>query len=398
MALSDKLNKNDFLVLSCVWFSAGVNLMSDSINQLALYVALPFAFIVTFLSFGKFQVNKYFNLLVLLYIWILISVTWATDTSVALRQVKQILGSFILSYIVAVKSRSQKNIPWLYTTYIILLLFAWHYAYNNIFSVINLGEERINDEKLNANTLAYYTFYVTFAIYMLGDIFDKVILIRLFRLFFLLIIPLSFYTAIFTASRQILIIQIPFILILLYIRYIKGKSVSRKSIFLATLFACVFLVMPSINNVYKDSYLKERSESEIKEDSRTKLAKDAFKVGVEHFPLGVGPGNYLVHSYNKHFSHNTYLELFANEGVVGLFIYVYILYVFLKRQWKRYKRSQDNIYLSFFVFGIFFVIDGVFYSFYEHLWLIGFFVIVASHSELYYKSKQTVDIKTIKTK
>lgn len=382
-----KLSKNDTLVMVCVWFAAIVSLMADSLNSMALYVVLPLAFITTFIGYGKLQVNKYFSLLVLLYIWIFISVIWATDVSVAMRQMRQILGSFILCYIFAVKARNERNMVWLYLVYFLILTSAWYYAYNNIFSMIELGEDRVGDSKLNSNTLAYFTFYFTFASYMLGEIIHSHFWKRLMQWIFILAIPLSFYTAIFTASRQVLIIQIPLIIILLYIRYLKGKRVSRSMLFIFALVIFSLIVAPSVVDTYNDSYLSSRSEVNIEDDSRTKLAKDAFQVGLEYFPFGVGPGNYMVHSYNKHFSHNTYLELWANEGIIGLIIYLSILTIFIKRQWKRYKRLKDDVFLSFAVFGLFFAIDGFFYSFYEHLWLIGFFILVTAHSECYYRIK-----------
>lgn len=383
-----KLSGNDTLVMVCVWFAAIVSFISDSLNSIALYAVLPLAFITTFISYGKIQVNKYFNMLVLLYIWIFISVLWATDTSVAMLQMNQILGSFILCYIFSVKAKNEHNIIWLYLTYFFILFSAWNYAYNNILSVIELGEDRVGDSKLNANTLAYFTFYFTFVSYILGEIINSVFWKKFMRWVFISTIPLTFYTAIFSASRQVLIIQIPLIIILLYIRYLKGKSTSRKMLFVFVLGVCSLIATPSILETYNDSYLSTRNEENIEEDARTKLAIDAFNVGWDHFPLGVGPGNYLIYSYCKHFSHNTYLELWANEGIIGLMIYLKLLFVFLKCQWRRYKRFKDNIFLSFFVFGIFFVADGFFYSFYERLWLIGIFIIVASHSELYYRNKQ----------
>lgn len=382
-----KLNKSDIFVMVCVWLSAIVSLMSESLNSVALYAVLPLAFITTFINYGKLKVNKYFNMLLMLYAWIFISVLWATDVAVAMRQMKQILGSIILCYIFVVKAKDERNIVWLYLVYFILLGFAWHYAYNNIFSMIELGQERVNDSKLNANTFAYYTFYFTFASYVLGEILTTAFWKKFMRWIFISAIPLSFYTAIFTASRQVLIIQLPLIIILLYIRYLKGKTVSRRMLFVFALVTFSLIVAPSVVDTYNDSYLSTRSEANIEDDSRTKLAKDAFQVGVNHFPFGVGPGNYLVHSYSKHFSHNTYLELWANEGIVGFLIYLSILTIYIKSQWKRYKKFRDNIFLSFFVFGIFFVIDGMFYSFYENLWLIGFFILVTAHSECYYRIK-----------
>ena len=70
---------------------------------------------------------------------------------------KQILGSFILCYVFAVKARKECNITWLYIVYFLLLIFAWYYAYNNIFALIEFGEERLNDSKLNANTLGVFS-------------------------------------------------------------------------------------------------------------------------------------------------------------------------------------------------------------------------------------------------
>lgn len=387
-----RLSKNETLVMACVWFAAIVALLSDSLNAFALYGALPIAFIATYSSYRKLQVNKYFNMLMVLYIWIAFSVIWATDTDVALRQMKQILGSTILCYIFAVNVRKENNTRWLYLVYFWTLIFMWYYAYHNIFDNIELGQNRVDDEKLNANTLAYYTFYFTFASYKLGEVDNSCCFKKIMRGVFLSTIPLSFYTAILTASRQVLIIQLPLIIILLYIRYIKGKNVSRKMLLVFAIGVSSLIVAPSILNTYNNSYLSTRNESDIEDDERTKLAKDAFQVGLEHFPFGVGPGNYLVHSYNKHFSHNTYLELWANEGIIGLFIYLSMLIAFFKRQWKRYKKYRDDIFLSFLMFGIFFAIDGLFYSFYENLWLIGFFILVASHSEMYYKEK----IKSLK--
>ena len=378
------IEKSDLYVLICVFFAAIVSLFADSINAIALYVVLPSAFIVTFLGTGRIFVEKYFNLLTALYFWILISTLWATNLDVALVQLKQCLGSFILCYIIAVMARDIRNIELLYLLFVVILLMDWYYAYNNIFNVIELGVERINDEKLNANTLAYHTFYATFAIYMLGEIsFNGK---RIYDILFILMLPLSFFTAIYTVSRQVLIIQLPLISILLYIRYLKNNAIEKKFRFFFIAIFLLLTISPWVIDEYDNSYLKERNEINIEDDSRTKLAKDALKVGFEYFPLGVGPGNYVVHSYNKHFSHNTYTELFANEGIVGLIIYLVIVIGFVIEQWKIYRMYDDDIPLAFFWVGIFFIIDGFFYSFYSYLWLISFLILITTHSRTYYET------------
>lgn len=374
------------IIIVCVWFAALVSLWQDSVNQKALYFVLPFAFLLSFFKNGGMKTNKYMKVLIVLYIWIFVSVSWATNTELALRQMQQILGAFILCYILSTVGKKIDLIAFLYITYFIILIGDWYYAYNNIFNVIDVGVDRMDDQKLNANSFAYHTFYATFAAYILGEIsngFKK----KLSQILFLITIPLSFITALYTASRQVLLIQAPLIAILLYLRYLKHTSKLRKLIFGFIFLITIVGVGNYVYNTYEDSTLKQRSEKNLEDDSRTKLAEDAFKVSVEHFPLGVGANNYIIYSYNKHFSHNTYVELLANEGFVGLFLYLYLLLGYMKRQYKRYKRSKDKMFLSFMFFGIFYMIDGFFYAFYSQIWLISFFILVATHSETYYKNK-----------
>ena len=253
--------------------------------------------------------------------------------------------------------------------------------------------DRLDDDKLNANTLAYFLFYATFALFELRRFVSNGFIKRLLEVCFILMIPISFIVALLTASRQVLIIQIPLILALLYIRYMLKTKLITKFLLLIVVSASVIVVAPRVSDIYEDSYLKTRNEIDVKEDSRILLLNNAISVGNEYFPLGVGPANYIFYSPNGHFSHNTYAELYANEGVVGLYLYLWLVMLFARRQWKRYRASRDKQYLIFFIFGIIYIVDGFFYVFYPHLWLMGFFMLVASHSEAYYR-EQTIKLQS----
>ena len=71
-------------------------------------------------------------------------------------------------------------------------------------------------------------------------------------------------------------------------------------------------------------------------------------------------------------------------GIIGLILYAALMMSFTIRQWKRYKRYDDKMYFYFFTFGLIYVLDGVFFVFYNAIWLISFFMLVAAHSETYY--------------
>lgn len=391
-----KLSKGIILVILMVWYSAFASLWSNAANQVALYVALPLATILCFFQKGAMSPNKYFKILFVLLVWIFISYFWAEHKMAAERQLKQILGTLILCYIYSIVSKNEKSIPYLYITYLILFVGAIIYAKQNILETMDKDTARLGDVKLNANTLAYYMLYLTYAVYELRTFMKRKLSIITTEVLFIFMIPLTIAVAILTASRQVLIIQIPLIAILLYLRYIMNAHLRNKLIFILIAIVCLSYGAPRVVEIYDDSYLKTRNELSVKDDTRLLLLKDAFMVGMQHFPFGVGPGNYVYYSPTKNFSHNVYAELFVNEGIVGLILYIWLILLFIFRQYKRFKIFKDKQYLVFLLFGIIYAIDGFFFVFYPYLWLMGVFILVASYSEIYYKNRinGNVEIKT----
>ena len=379
---------SDLFVLFCLLFSAIASLSSDKLNSYALYAVLPLAFVISFLQSKRLFVNKYLKCLIFFYVWEAISLVWATYQDASIRELHAILGAFIVSYIVSVQVKRGNVILWLYLVYFVLLIRAWLYASDNLLIVTDFSaNERLNDAKLNANTLAYYTTYVTFGAFIINQIIHSKRLKFVFDAIFFAMIPITIFTALTTASRQVLIIQIPSVVLLLWIRFFKQSKAYQKILLFITVVALLAYSFPKIETVYEGSYLAQRSEVSVREDSRSALAKEAMMVGLQHFPLGVGAGNYIRYSKTHRFSHNSYTELFANVGIIGLIIYLVLVLGFIRAQWKRYKTTKDKIFAYFLIFGIIYSIDQFFYVFYIDQWLISFFVLVASHSELYYNTR-----------
>ena len=204
----ERISHGDIFCIICLYFAAYASL-SDNLNSIALYIALPLSAGYCFFINNTIRNNKYISMLLILYGWLCLCYPLTEYLEPANREIRQVLGCFILSYTIATLSQKRQIIPWLYGVYCLLLICAWKYANENIISDITFGEDRLNDDKLNANHFAYYTFYVTISLYILGEIIKKSLLKKIMRVLFIGSIVLSFYTAIFTASRQILIIQIP---------------------------------------------------------------------------------------------------------------------------------------------------------------------------------------------
>lgn len=384
------MKKKEILCIILLYFAASVSLI-DSLNPLALYGAIPLSFLISLSVGNSLKTNNYLKRLLVLILWVAATYFSAVYVEEANNQMKNLLGVFVLSMTIANLSSDKRCVPWLYGVFIILLIQALVYANSHIMiEGFDTATDRLNDEKLNANTVAYYTFFVTFAIYELGNSFliKNRVIANIFRLLFLAMYGVSFTVAILTGSRQVLIIQIPLLVLLTFIRYIEGASLKRKLLFvLIAAVACVASIDP-ITKSYNNSYLKVRSETKAKDDVRALLLQDAIKVGCQHPIMGVGPGNYVRYSFNRHFSHCTYTELFANTGVIGALIYVSLLLMFITSQWKRFWKYRDKTYLVFLVCGLIYLFDNFFYVFYVDLWLIGFFILLASHSETYFNYKK----------
>lgn len=377
-----------FVVLALLYFWAVVN-VDESMMSLGLYVAIPGAFILSFwCATKKLFDNIYFKIFTIFLLWFLIAWLGAEDVSIATKQMKRLLGVFLMSSAVCNLATDKRNITWLYGLYVVLFIVAINYARTHIMTVrFDIAYDRLDDERLNANVLANYTFYATFALFVLGNMMVKNIYKWLFHFLFMTMIPLSFFIAISTASRQVLLVQIPIISILLYIRYIKDASVKTKFGFIVTVCFAVLLSVNPIIDTYNNSFLKQRSETKIKDDGRFKVLSEAMDVGYENLFLGVGPGNFILHSSQRIFSHCSYTEAFANTGIVGLIIYLYLLGYFLKKQWKHYRKTKETVYLVFLSFGIIYSFYNFFYVFYSDLWLMSFFLLVAQNSNTVWMNK-----------
>lgn len=383
-----KIELKDIFVYLLIIFAATATMSKDFLN-ISLYIAIPVAFIICFLSYDTIRNNKYIRILMCLYLWLCICTPLAEYMNLALDELKRVLGCFILSYSIASLSTKPKMIPWMYLIYCVLLLFVWRYASDNIIENISFGEERLGDARLNANHLAYYTFYVMFCIYILGNIVHNKNISKIFQLIFICSIIFSFITAIYTASRQILYIQIPFYFILLYHRYFIQNSYSVNTkilIILATIGGVMMLYNQLGKEVYTKSLLKERSSISYSDDIRSSITSEAIEVGFEHPLLGHGPGNSLNKNILGVITHNSFLELLVNTGLPSVIIYTYLICFFLIRQYRRWRNSKDKTYLLFLIFGLFWFLYQILYVFYTDLWLISFFFLVATHSEIYYNT------------
>lgn len=351
-------------------------------NNICLYVFLPLSFVLV-LSQNRdiYETNRFLKLLFVLYFWFLISSFFSVDVNESFLQVKRTVATFLLCTVFA--SIGEKRPVVGYVIYLLFFIALLYYAYFNILSIIDVSEERMQDDNVNANMFAYYTSFTTFALFILS--YCSTNKKRLFNVLFLGMIPLSFIVALLTGSRQTLLVQIPLIASLLGVKYVRnGKGVL---VFSLIILVAILLFFSFGEGMYEHSTLAHRNELSVGDDERTFLIKDAFRVGFNNIVLGVGPGCYKLVNPTHHYAHCAYAELIACSGLPALAIYVSMLIIFIKTQLKRYYASKNRLFLSFALFGVIFSFQNLFYAFYLLPWLMSFFVLVSSHSNSIFKKK-----------
>ena len=358
----------------------------SSLQQTMLHIAVPGAFILAFIAIPDRKVNRYLGLIIGLYVWEVVCTATAQYFSPAMTELRRVAACFMMIYAIYQLAKDQKYIPWLYLIYIVYYFSIVYYASTNIITPdYDYTEDRLDDKELGANTVAYFTFFTTFIIFIFPDIIKSEFWKRIMRILFLLTPVLSFGVAILTGSRQVAVIQLPLIALLLYLRYVRGRRTSFKLIFLAVAVVAVFFLAGKASTIYEQSYLAQRNEMTVTEDVRMIHAQRAIEMGLNNPVFGVGPGNYAAQTHGS-FSHCTYFELFANNGFPGLIIFLFLLFFIFRDQLRRYRRTKDLLFLVFLVFVVVYAADNIFYVFHTNNWLISFLFLVAMHSNKYYET------------
>lgn len=380
----NSLNRNDYVALAIVLIASCSKLLLPSINSYMLLLAFPFLMICFLFRQVKMISKSFVILYIVLSLWFLITSITSIDSGRSLSLLKTLLGGFIISYVLYyLSAKSNTNYKWILISYVINFISMLYYIYKNGFIVnLNIQTERFADSGgVNANELAYYLFYITIVLSILtwkkdGRLYFKAIT------YYVLLAVLSLVIGLVTASRQILIIVFPFLLFSIVFRVIKTGTISRKKkkFIVSYLIILITILLFEFSSIINGSFLQERMSQNVKEDVRAELISKAIEVGATHPIFGVGPSNFALFSGGA-ISHCSYTELFATTGIVGMMLFLLIIYIFLKLQYRRYKISGDVMFLYLFFCGCFWALYNFLYVFYISPWLIAFLFLLFGYSE-----------------
>ncbi len=278
------------------------------------------------------------------------------------------------------------NIKLVYAVNIIVfVLLVWYFKYLNVGTYFD-ETSRLEDTVISANTYGYYIFNGIFAFFILTAMV-KSDFVKLFLFaFFVYLAYQSLFIILFSASRGAFLIWI-FSLIgnLFIILFTYFKSTFIKVIVFFLLFIFFSMSTSYFSSITsEDIYLFERFASmEDNETPREYHVKKALEIGSENFLFGVGSGGYAIVPKSIEqgsFSHNTFTEIFANFGIIGLSVYIFFWSSLMKMWRKAFKVSNNEktvLYIVCFYFIIFNLYSTLYVVYLSNIFMHLLFVVCA---------------------
>ena len=381
MATNPLCNKRSNSYIPVLLFAFASLLWRTPYYVAALYVAIPLLILYCFWFYnGIIFKSRYWTPYLLMIIWMYASTAMSNTANVGFRLMVPITASFLLSFAGYSVTRQNNHYWILYVSYIALLayLIYQNFAESGFIQTFDYSneDERNSSMKLNANDYAYYTLFATMSLKLFFEFFGSKVRSIYKVIAYIVFSLISFYVALFTASRQVFALQIPLLAFFFYYDFIWGKK--GKLGYVLVLLLLLIAIIPFLDSIYSNSYLSVRSQVGFHEDVRSEILKKAFFQGWENpfFGLGIGAKTF--------FSHCTYTHLFSRCGLVPAICFIVILCKAVKTQLKRYRLSRDRIFILYLVLVLFISVGNFTYSYIQEPFMMTILFIILGDSDRHY--------------
>lgn len=244
----------------------------------------------------------------------------------------------------------------MWTGYVVSIFVIIKFGYDKVILLL-LNSERMTSEYVNSNTLGMNTaFSVLISVYFM--LYDRLKYEYLLSMLALIITIVS-------GSRKAFIIITFGIFLLLLLRRKEMREKRQKQImqYVLVIIGIVFAIM-LLNRINAFDLLISRMEQIMlfykginisfhSLSDRTNLVDLGLRCFRAYPILGVGAdciglicGPYF--GYNYYYTHNNYIELLANGGIIGFLIYYYI-YIYIIYNMLKYRDFRNKEYVICFV-------------------------------------------------
>ena len=351
------------------------------LQQIATMGLLPILAGIAFLYDGKsiHTKNKEFIIFLMILLLSFTTIYYFKGFDEFTTTLSSLFGAVVAAYIAIGLTKKVDFSLFFHIGYIfsILTLFIIMIINGNISANFASAIDFRDRFMLNANAYSYFCIFANFSLFYLYLKFKN-------KLLFLstLILPLLFLVIAFTTQSRAGLLLITTINICFWlfinkpINPSKFRKITRKFVIILALIILGFQFL----KIYQGSRIQNRvTQTANKKDSREILIEEGIEVFIQNPILGVGLGQFPFYSKYRLFTHNSYTEILAEQGVIGgiLLFTFYLIPTF--KSIKNYRSDKNNpLYKFYLLFFITFLIYNNFYVFYKFPFSMMYFFLIIS--------------------
>ena len=377
-------------------FIVAFSTFNKTINSVSLYFLIPILFIYVVIKSIRVLKFKPIILLFLFFIWMGVTGIVATNSELYFSVMRKMLSVVLFcSVVVGLILIDRRYLSVFYVLFSFKFILIFIYAYNNGLTNTDSSLTRFGLEELNANMFGYFGFFAVMSIYFLRIIISHKKINKLLIVFLALMYSLGLLSSYFAASRASTIILLLSLVVFLSIDYFYPFNYKSIILIIFSIIILFFIqdIVPDKIAQSDDIVLVKRFQA-IEDDSRIELIKKGIQVGLNNPITGVGSGQFM--NYSEVGTHSSYAEVFATNGLVGLFLYLFLLIEPLIKSYRMFSNkilAKKSLYFMFFF--LIYLIYNIFYWFHLNMFLLGFFFIARMHLELLYRSQNLIRLKNL---
>jgi O-antigen ligase len=318
-----------------------------------------------------------------------LSIITANNLNLYFDEIKRMLG--VIFYVSAVSIfcySTPKYFYFFFALYLLKIFSLFVYAEINGIEINISSANRLELAGVGANAFGFFSFFAVVSAFLLRQSLIKKRFARIsLTIVIVIMVPRCYYFMVLAATRAGFLILTLFVFLYFSFSIFYSSKGLKSGIFLIVvlIFSFFFFGDYIFNNYFKDTPMEERLLSAFggqgednSADDRKNYATMAFNVGLQNPLLGIGSGNFATLTPTNEFSHNSFTEIFANNGVFALFLYLSI-YLLLIKEIKfsiRNKTLAREYYAILIPFIFCYFIFEFFYVFYLDQYMLAFFYLI----------------------
>ena len=378
--LFEKLARLSFVLymISLYVFVDKLDTVAISRGMFVLYAGFT---ALTLLQRKRINIGKNILVVYMTITWMYATTFWAYNRFYAtekMNTVWQVFLLFFLTYNLFAEEEDAHEylLKSLYISGISLVAYSiYTYGFSQVLDMMSqAGGVRLGREISQENTFGMYnatTVMVAFY-YLLYR--------NRYKLFHIAVIAMSFLFAMSSGSRKALLMMCIGVLFLVYKRY--GLKKLYKVIVIAAILIFIFMMVIKLPMFDFISHRLEMTMQTLEGDgegdsssrARFKMIASGWSIFKERLLVGYGADNYASVSGYGTYSHNNFIEILVDFGLIGFVLY-YLAYAFAMNNLLSSKQDAGKALSAIFIVRLLMEVALVTYYSKQHWILLAFFLI-----------------------